>query len=96
MFYVYILYSSKLDRFYTGFTSNVDVRLEFHKFSPTNKFTGKADDWKLFLVIDCLNKSQALEIEKHIKKMKSKTYIKNLLLYPDIIKNLKTKYNSNC
>jgi putative endonuclease len=96
MFCVYILHSTKLDRFYTGFTSNIDVRLEFHKLSPTNKFTGKANDWESFLVIDFINKSQALAIEKHIKAMKNKTYISNLKKYPDVIDKLKSKYASNC
>ncbi|MFH7003461.1 GIY-YIG nuclease family protein, partial [Flavobacterium bizetiae] len=28
---VYILHSNKLNRFYIGFTSNFDTRLEFHE-----------------------------------------------------------------
>ena len=96
MFCVYILHSKKLDRFYIGFTSDIDIRLDFHKLSPPNKFTGKATDWELFLVIDCINKSQALAIEKHIKAMKSKTYILNLKKYPGVIDKLKSKYASDC
>ena len=96
MFCVYILHSKKLDRFYIGFTSDIDIRLDFHKISPSNKFTGKATDWEPFLVIDCINKYQALAIEKHIKAMKSKTYILNLKKYPDVIDKLKSKYASDC
>ncbi len=96
MFFVYILYSKKIDRFYTGFTTNVNTRLDFHKLASSNKFTGKTNDWELFLVIDCITKSQALAIEKHIKAMKSKSYINNLLLYPEIIEKLKSNYVSNC
>ncbi len=51
--WVYILYSEKLDRFYTGETSNFDIRMEFHSNSDSKKFTGKAKDWELFLKFEC-------------------------------------------
>ncbi|PXY38851.1 excinuclease ABC subunit C, partial [Flavobacterium cheongpyeongense] len=35
---------------------------------------------------------QALAIEKHIKDMKSKIYIENLLRYPEVINKLLEKY----
>jgi putative endonuclease len=90
---VYILHSAKLSRFYTGFTADFDTRLEFHLNSEqARKFTYKADDWILFLKIECESKSQALAIEKHIKNMKSKIYIENLLRYPEIINKLLEKY----
>ncbi|MBF04195.1 MAG: excinuclease ABC subunit C [Flavobacterium sp.] len=89
---VYILYSKKLNRYYIGYTSDFDLRLEFHKNTTTRKFTYNATDWILFLKIDCATKKQALSIEKHIKNMKSKTYIQNLLQYPEIIQKLLEKY----
>ncbi|MFG4000846.1 excinuclease ABC subunit C [Flavobacterium aquidurense] len=93
MHIVYILHSNKLNRFYIGFTSDFDTRIEFHKNAQSHKFTANADDWVLFLKIICESKTQGLQIEKHIKKMKSKTYIQNLLKYPEIILKLKNKYN---
>jgi putative endonuclease len=33
-----------------------------------------------------------IEIEKHIKRMKSRVYIENLKKYPDVINRLKEKY----
>lgn len=92
---VYILHSDKLNRFYIGFTSDFDTRIEFHKNAESHKFTANANDWQLFLKIICETKTQGLQIEKHIKKMKSKTYIENLLKYPDIILKLKDKYIQN-
>ena len=96
--YVYILKSEKLNRFYIGYTSDIDIRMEFHKNAESHKFTAKADDWILVFKIDCQTKSQALNIEKHIKTMKSKKYIENLLLYPEISEKLLEKYNqtSDC
>lgn len=91
-FYVYILRSNTLNRFYTGYTSDVDVRLQFHHNAAVRKFTGKADDWKLFFKIECASKQQAASIEAHIKRMKSATYIKNLAQYPEMSEKLLEKY----
>ena len=93
MHIVYILHSIKLDRYYTGYTSNLDVRLDFHKNADTHKFTYNADDWTVFMEIQCNSKVQGLNIEKHIKAMKSKTYIENLKQYPEMVEKLVQKYN---
>ena len=89
---VYILQSEKLNRFYIVYTSDFDVRLEFHNNADKTKFTYNAGDWELFFKIDCENKSQALAIEKHIKSMKSKVYIENLKKYPEMVIKLLIKY----
>jgi len=64
MFYVYILHSKKLNRFYIGFTQNFDLRMEFHNNPDKRKFTAKANDWMLFLKINCSSKTQALQLIK--------------------------------
>ncbi|MFC4873567.1 GIY-YIG nuclease family protein [Negadavirga shengliensis] len=74
---VYILYSNKLNRFYTGvMTLSADERLEHHLEKKYGKghYTRKADDWTLFHYIECEDFSQARKIELHIKKMKSAVY----------------------
>ena len=91
---VYILHSEKLDRFYTGETSDFDIRMIFHNNASSRKYTAKAKDWTLFLKFQCDNKIQAKKIETHIKNMKSKTYIINLKKYPEIILKLKEKYKN--
>ena len=93
MFCVYILHSIKLNRFYIGFTTDFEVRLDFHFNSGEHrKFTHKANDWTIFLKIECQTKPQGLAIERHIKNMKSKVYINNLVLYPEMIEKLLEKY----
>lgn len=89
---VYILFSNKLNRFYIGYTSNIDTRLDFHFSSPSKTFTSNAKDWILFYSLECASKLQALKIEKHIKNMKSKVYIENLLKFPEISIKLLDKY----
>ena len=92
---VYILFSNKANRFYTRFTSTaLQTRLDKHSSHYyQNKFTAKFDDWELFLEIKCSSIQHAQLIEKHIKKMKSSTYIKNLKSYPEMIEKLIQKYN---
>ncbi|MBU2926898.1 MULTISPECIES: GIY-YIG nuclease family protein [Winogradskyella] len=91
----YILHSKKLLRYYVGYSSNLDLRLIFHKNSEPRKYTYNAKDWKLYYKIDCNSKKQGIAIEKHIKRMKSKVYIENLLKYPEITIRLLKKYEES-
>ena len=89
---VYILHSQKINRFYTGYSSNLEERLVFHITPEKRKFTYNASDWVLFYKINCKTKSQGLAIERHIKSMKSKKYIENLFKYPEMVERLLEKY----
>ncbi len=92
-FCVYIIYSSSLKRFYTGTTDDFEKRLEEHN-SKIRKHadTSRGIPWEKFLLINELNSKQAFQIEKHIKSMKSSTYIQNLLKYEAMIEKLKEKF----
>ena len=94
---VYILYSKKADRFYTGFTTvTLELRYDRHlNHFYKNKFTSRYDDWEVFFVIECASDKQGIHIEKHIKSMKSSSYIKNLKTYPEMMEKLKEKYNDS-
>ncbi|MCP4355707.1 MAG: GIY-YIG nuclease family protein [Proteobacteria bacterium] len=96
-YYTYILHSKKLSKFYIGATSiNINTRIDRHlsEYYENSKFTAKANDWILFYCIECCSYTQALKIEKHIKKMKSKVYINNLLKFPEITEKLLKKFDS--
>ena len=85
MHFVYIIYSNEYDQFYVGETENLEDRLEQHNSGYFPKgFTSKAKDWKLFLSIGCIDRIHARKIERHIKKMKSKRYIRNLKEYAEM------------
>jgi putative endonuclease len=45
-----------------------------------------------FVLLECKSKLQAFKIESHIKRMKSKKYIKNLSLYPEMRQKLLDRY----
>jgi len=96
-FYCYILYSQKLNRFYTGSTAlNPDDRLKVHlaKHYGNMKYTSKTDDWIIFLQFECNSYEEARYIESHIKHMKSSQYIRNLNMFPEIILKLKKRFLS--
>ena len=95
MHHVYILYSQKLNKYYTGETSNLEMRLIHHNTGfYKNAFTSIADDWVLFYKIACEDIFHARKIEKHIKLMKSNTYILNLKRYPEIMQKLLSRYKT--
>src|SRR5690606_33664696 len=87
---VYILYSSKLDRYYTGSCKDFQFRYDQHleKVYPSN-FTTKASDWQLFLLIEDLSYMEARAIERRIKSMKSRTHIQNMAKFPEMITKLR-------
>ena len=93
MHYVYILFSEKAGRYYTGETYDVAERLERHNTGYYDeKWTESGKPWRLVLAIECTDKKQALCIERHIKAMKSKKYIENLVQYPEMVEKLKARF----
>ena len=97
MAHCYILFSKKLNGFYIGSSllSPAD-RLDrhLHKYYGERKYTSKASDWVIYYIINCDSLDQARKIEKHIKSMKSKKYIQNLKVYPEIADGLLAKYST--
>jgi putative endonuclease len=92
---IYILYSKKVNRHYIGSCLDVTERIEQHlnKVFP-KAFTKRADDWVIKFSMDNLNAKQAKQIENHIKKMKSVTYINNLLKHPEMTQKLIENYRA--
>jgi putative endonuclease len=78
-YYLYILYSSTLDKYYFGYSQNPHQRLEFHN-SPLNKIWSKrGQPWVLKRTISFETKTEALKAENHIKKQKNKSYTLNVI-----------------
>ncbi len=92
----YILYSPLYDKYYIGATQEDPVtRLLKHKNKAYgSRYTSFADDWEIYLFIECENYRIAVTIERHIKSMKSKKYLLNLKTYPEIIQKLKEKFST--
>ena len=74
MFYVYILYSEKLHRYYAGSTNNVEDRLRRHN-SGQGKYTKKGVPWKLVKVYRKSTRPEAVKLEMRIKKRGIKRFL---------------------
>ena len=74
MFYVYILHSDILDRYYVGYTEVLETRLLQHN-SGISTYTQKASDWVLKYSEQFETRSAAMAREKEIKNKKSRSYI---------------------
>jgi putative endonuclease len=86
---VYIIYSPNLDKYYVGQSEDVIARLDQHNMHLfLSGFTVISNEWELFHQIACENRTQAVRIERHIKRMKSRKYIENLKQYPEMVKKL--------
>jgi putative endonuclease len=77
-FFVYILFSQKINRYYVGYTSDLDKRLQEHN-SGISTFTAKASDWKIMFTQQFNSREEAHKRELEIKNKKSRKYIEWLI-----------------
>ncbi len=78
MWYVYIIYSKKIDRYYVGYTDDLEWRLERHN-SGWGKYTKRGIPWELVYDEKHKTKSEAIKREREIKRKKSRKYIEGLI-----------------
>ena len=78
-FYIYILYSSVSDVYYVGYSDDPVRRLTEHNTKPFNTYTSKHRPWILKAYFLCRSKSDAIRMERFIKKQKSRHLIKRLV-----------------
>jgi putative endonuclease len=71
MWYVYIIYSEKIDRYYIGVTDNLTWRLERHN-QGWDRYTKRGIPWKIVYTESFENKTDTLRREKELKKLKSR------------------------
>jgi len=76
--FVYILYSLSLNKFYIGFTSNLEERIIRHN-QKSKGFTGRVDDWELKYSEEFSSKEEAIFRERQIKNWKSRVKILELI-----------------
>ncbi|MEN8193301.1 MAG: GIY-YIG nuclease family protein [Bacteroidota bacterium] len=78
MFITYILYSKSIDKYYIGYTNNLELRIKRHN-NGWSKYSSKGIPWELVYSETFSSKSDAIKRENKIKKMKSRMYIENLI-----------------
>ncbi len=78
MYYVYIIYSSKENKSYKGFTKDIKSRLEEHNLGRV-KSTVYGKPWKLIYYQGFINETDARREELFLKSGKGRERIKYLL-----------------
>jgi len=73
-YYLYIIYSKKLDRYYVGHTEGLQKRIVQHN-SGISEFTSSASDWAIVHSEEFASRELARSREMAIKKKKSRKYI---------------------
>ena len=74
MWYVYIIHSQSINKFYVGSTMHLEVRLKQHNFGKS-KFTKSGIPWSLVHHINCNNRAEAIQLEMKIKKRGIKRFL---------------------
>ncbi|WP_235893487.1 GIY-YIG nuclease family protein [Litoribacter populi] len=79
-FYVYILYSASLNKFYVGQTGALDQRVTFHNDAERNRiWTRRGIPWELKRAFQMESRSKAFKIERLMKSKKSRQYIEEVI-----------------
>jgi putative endonuclease len=81
-YFVYILFSKKLNKYYIGSTSNIEDRLKKHN-SAHKGFTSTGQPWKFVYHEIFNNKTEALLRENQLKGWKNRERIEKLFRNPD-------------
>ncbi len=79
-YYVYILYSELLKRYYTGFSKFTKKRLYQHR-KRQNDWTSRASDWKEVFSIKVESTSEARMFERKIKKRGAARFLADIAPY---------------
>ena len=78
-YYVYILQSkTKPDRFYTGFTENLESRLQAHNRGE-NPHSTKYKPWRIKTAVAFADRQKALDFEAYLKSPSGRAFAKKRL-----------------
>jgi putative endonuclease len=78
MYYCYILYSIKLDKYYIGSTGDLEGRLQRHNTS-NHGFTSTGKPWEVKYFESFETKFEALERETQLKNWKNRKALEGLI-----------------
>ena len=77
IFTVYILYSEKADKHYTGYTSNLEQRLLSHNQLGSD-WTKSYRPWIVIYTKEFSSKTEAIQYEKWLKSGVGRDFIKTI------------------
>jgi putative endonuclease len=79
MYFVYILFSPKTNKFYIGSTDNLEGRLRHHNAGLTPSTKPGAPFWEIKYTESLADRTSALKRELEIKNKKRRKYIEWLI-----------------
>jgi len=79
MYYIYILFNLKTNKYYIGSTDDLARRLKHHNAGSTPSTKSGAPDWKICYTETVPDRTAALKRELEIKKKKGKNYLEGLI-----------------
>ena len=80
MYWVYILRSIDFNKFYIGYTSDLEKRLFSHNHLSNKGWTKKFQPWEVVHSEAFELKSDAMTREKQLKSQKGREFIKNEII----------------
>ena len=79
MYTVYALYSTKYDKIYIGYTSNIEQRLAQHNLLSGKGYTVKYRPWQIIYSETYETKKEAMAREKQLKSATGRNFIRQLI-----------------
>ncbi len=79
MFWTYIIYSEKFDKYYIGYSIDIEGRMAAHNHPKNKGYTKKLQPWRLVYSKSFENKHEAMKYEKYLKSLKSKIALIELI-----------------
>ena len=77
MYFVYILFSQKLNRFYAGQTHDLEKRLNDHHLGRS-KYTRKGIPWTLITSFSFVSRAEAVNLESRIKSRGIRRFLQDM------------------
>jgi len=80
MYYIYIIYSEKSDKYYIGHSDDPERRLVEHNTDPRPTYTSKHRPWILKASIPLSeSKDYTVRVERYLKRLKSRRIIEEII-----------------
>ncbi|MHB2150622.1 GIY-YIG nuclease family protein [Calditrichota bacterium LG25] len=77
-YFLYILYSSRLDRYYVGISHDPEERLKYHNSFPRG-WTVRGRPWRLVFTKKFKDRPTAEKWERYIKKQKKRSLLEKII-----------------
>ncbi|MFC1619844.1 GIY-YIG nuclease family protein [Candidatus Neomarinimicrobiota bacterium] len=77
-YYLYILYSDSLRRYYTGVSHDPELRLKYHNSNPKG-WTRRGRPWRLVFTKAYHDRTSSMKAERFVKGQKSQVFIEKLV-----------------